>query len=145
MIPPDPTHKISLTELQIKEAELRIKLNEEKKAGRFSLTVATPLLIAVLGVIASVLNAQYQRQTEIDLDAKRYRSTLLLKALGSKDQNAAAKMLIFMVNTKLLEDADGAIRKAAETPKSLPILIDMSTWEKEKPSGKQSPSGPNEG
>ena len=77
---------------------MRIKLIEEKKASRFS----SPLLASVLGVITNVLTAQCQRQTKMDLDAKKYGSALLLKALGSEIQDAAAKMLILMVSTQLI-------------------------------------------
>lgn len=123
MNPADIEKETQLTELAIKKAELRAK---EKEASRLSLTTSIPLLIAIAGLIASAITALVQRATSIELENNKFRSSLLLKALEAKDTDNIAKTLLFMVETKILDDADSSIRKVASRPELLPTSLDTA-------------------
>ncbi|MBC8083964.1 MAG: hypothetical protein H7Z21_12195, partial [Hymenobacter sp.] len=117
-------NEIKRTELAIKRAELQLKESEQKKSGGFSITTSLPLLIAIIGLVASAVTAFIQRDTSLKLEESRFRSSLLLKALEAKDTDNISKMLLFMVNTKMLKDEDGSIRRIADKPEQLPILLE---------------------
>ncbi|SHI85376.1 N-acetylmuramoyl-L-alanine amidase [Hymenobacter daecheongensis DSM 21074] len=119
-------NEIKLTELAIKKAELKAKETELTKAHRFSITTSIPLLIALVGLAASAITAVVQKSTSIELERNRFRSSLLLKALDAQGTENISKTLLFMVDTKILEDKDGSIRRAANKPEELPTERDTT-------------------
>ena len=126
MPPDDIDHELKQLELALKRAELKAKEKETTPAPRFSLTTSIPLLIAFVGLAASAVTTLLQRATSIELEKSQFRSSLLLKALEAKDTENIAKALLFMVDTKILDDADGSIRRVASKPERLPTSLDTA-------------------
>jgi hypothetical protein len=119
-------NELKRTELALKKAELKAKEEEGAKTWRFSAAGSIPLIVGLLTLIGTAITAFLQRATNMELERSRYRSTLLLKALEAKDTDNISKMLLFMLDTHILDDPDGSIRKAANRPEKLPVAPEYS-------------------
>jgi hypothetical protein len=118
-------------ELRLKEAELDLKRNELKarlETERRGFWFSSPLLLAVstaiFGLIGTGVGAALQGYWNTQLERQKFESTLLQKALETSEKNQAAKNLLFLVNTGLIQQLDAnKIQEIAKDPDRLPLSI----------------------
>ncbi|NJR62704.1 MAG: hypothetical protein HC769_30270 [Cyanobacteria bacterium CRU_2_1] len=125
-------------ELALKEQEVKAKIELERRGVWFS----SPLLIGIASAIFGLLgtgigaalqgysNSQLERQkydSNFQLERQKFEFSLIQKALEIKDRNEAAKQLMFLVDSGVIQSLDSAkIRKIAEQPNQLPSALDIS-------------------
>lgn len=117
-------------ELILKEKELALKEQEAKAKIEFerrNLWFSSPLLIgavsAIFGLIGTGIGAGLQGYSNFQLERQKFESSLIQKSLEIKDRNEAAKSLLFLVDSGIIQSLDSArIRKIAENPEQLPML-----------------------
>ncbi|MBW4655969.1 MAG: hypothetical protein KME20_23445 [Kaiparowitsia implicata GSE-PSE-MK54-09C] len=94
------------------------KNTESKKAS---------LLIGVLtiisGLIGTGIGVSLQGYWSSQLERQKFEFALIQKALETSDNQEAAKQLLFLVDSGVLQSLDSSkIRRLAENPEQLPIL-----------------------
>jgi hypothetical protein len=118
-------------------------LSKSKNSARVSILHTSPLLVAVIGGLITLLggvitvawqaNAQLElerqkAEAEIQLERQKFEFSLIQKALNNPSREEAAKELIFLVDTGIIKSLDASrIRERAENPESLPYGQDMSS------------------
>lgn len=124
-------------ELVLREQESKAKIELERRGIWFTSPLLIGLASAIFGLIGTGVGAalqgysnfQLERQkfdTNFQLERQKFEFTLIQKALDIKDRNEAAKQLIFLVDSGVIQSLDGGrIRKLAENPSQLPISLDI--------------------
>ncbi|MEM6737485.1 MAG: peptidoglycan-binding domain-containing protein [Bacteroidota bacterium] len=108
------------------ELDLEIlKLYLEKKSQRrlfFGSPVFTLVASAIFGLIGTGLGAWLQGRANLELEQKKFESSLIINMLDTKTQADAALNLQFLVKAGLIRDKEGLISQLSSKPKSLPII-----------------------
>jgi hypothetical protein len=121
-LPETGTVDHALEELELKREELALKREEfntrleyQKHEKRMSLS---PLLVAAIAAIAgisgSVVGSMTQYISEarkFELEARKAQSEMVFEAIRTGDPDKAAENLQFLLETGLLVDPNGTIRK----------------------------------
>ncbi|MBD1876489.1 hypothetical protein H6F75_23660 [Nodosilinea sp. FACHB-131] len=118
-------------------------LSKSNNSARVSILHNSPLLVAVFGgwitllggvfTVALQANAQLELERQkaeagIQLERQKIEFSLIQKALSNPSREEAAKELIFLVDTGIIQSLDASrIRERAENPESLPYGQDMSS------------------
>lgn len=113
-------------ELALKEQEAKAKIEFEKRNLWFSSPLLIGALSATFGLIGTGIGAGLQGYSNFQLERQKFESSLIQKSLEIKDRNEAAKSLLFLVDSGIIQSLDGArIRKIAENPEQLPMLSQL--------------------
>ncbi len=113
-------------ELALKEQEAKAKIEFEKRNLWFSSPLLIGALSAIFGLIGTGIGAGLQGYSNFQLERQKFESSLIQKSLEIKDRNEAAKSLLFLVDSGIIQSLDGArIRKIAENPEQLPMLSQL--------------------
>src|SRR5262245_485095 len=98
------------------------KIDERpRNAGHTSLWFASPLLLAMVGLVGTGVGAVLQGFWNTKLEREKFEFSLIQKALETEDKDAAGRNLKFLVEAGLLSQFDGnKIEKLASTPDKLP-------------------------
>lgn len=108
-------------ELALKEYELKKIRKAESRKSAWS----SPLLLAVVGLVASVIvsivqNASQSSATR-NLEQRKFESSLIQKALETDDQSLAARRLRRLLDLQLIEDKQGIILGWLKNPETIPL------------------------
>ncbi len=87
----------------------------------FSVPIITTIIAALLTFLSSIITSYLNNSAELRLETRRYESSLVLEAIKSGSSENASEMLLFMVETGLLEDRGGNITEIA-TKREVPIF-----------------------
>jgi hypothetical protein len=113
-------------ELALKEQEAKAKIELEKRGIWFTSPLLIGLASAIFGLIGTGVGAVLQGYSNFQLERQKFEFALIQKALDIKDRNEAAKQLIFLVDSGVIQSLDGEkIRRIAEQPDRLPISLDV--------------------
>jgi hypothetical protein len=125
-------------EIALKEQEVREKINLEKRGLWFSSPLLIGVFSAVFGLLGTGIGAALQGYSNFhlerqkfdlnfQLERQKFEFSLIQKALEIKDRNEAAKQLLFLVNSGVIQSLDSEkIRKIAERPEDLPIANNIT-------------------
>ena len=78
------------------------------------------LLVAVLGLIVTVIGGLWQTRTNSRLEKDRFKAELISKALDVPDSIQKANNLRFLIRAGLIADENGSLMQLASRPSSLP-------------------------
>jgi len=114
--------KLRRDELTLELGELEIKRAEAAKSKWSS-----PLLLGILGLIATILASVVQNSWQTfanrKLEQSKFESTLMQKALETDDQLVAARRLKRLLDLHLISDQDGTIAGWVSDPASIPVDV----------------------
>ncbi|MBE9006412.1 hypothetical protein IQ259_15410 [Fortiea sp. LEGE XX443] len=125
-------------ELALKEQETKAKIELEKRGVWFSSPLLIGLASALFGLIGTGVGAVLQGYSNFNLERQKFESTfqlerqkleftLIQKALEVRDRKEAAKQLLFLVDSGIIQSLDSEkIRKLAAKPDQLPKFSDFS-------------------
>jgi len=107
-------------DLALRREELQMKQRDASKA-----LWSSPLLLAVIGLIATVLasivqNFLQSRATR-DLERQRFETTLIQKAVETDNPEVAADRLRFLLDLGLIHDESGKIATYVKNPATIPL------------------------
>ena len=119
-------------EATLKEIETKYRLSLEKRNVWFT----SPLLIAVFsalfGILGTAVGSILQGYWNFELERQKFEFSLIQKSLETEDdrlignhgdRQEAAKRLIFLVDSGIIESLDSdSIKKSAENPEQLPTF-----------------------
>jgi hypothetical protein len=92
--------------------------------GGAGLWFASPLLLAVVGLLGTGVGAVLQGFWNTKLEREKFEFSLIQKALDTADKNEAGRNLKFLVEAGLLTQFDGKkIDALASTPDKLPSFL----------------------
>jgi hypothetical protein len=98
----------------------------QKRSSVFSSPLVLGLFSAIFGLLGTGIGAALQGYSTLQLERQKFESSLIQKALDTKDKSEAAKSLLFLVDSGIIQSLDAArIRKIAENPEQLPILAEL--------------------
>lgn len=113
-------------EIAFKEQETKAKIELDKRGVWFSSPLLIGLFSAVFGILGTGIGAALQGYSNLQLERQKFESSLIQKALEIKDRKEAAKTLLFLVNSGVIQSLDKAkIRKIAENSEQLPALTQL--------------------
>ena len=85
-------------------------------------TINPTVLIALIGVVGTVLVGILQAINSTALEREKFRSTLLTKTVEFQSRQEAVKYLQFLRDTRLVEGIDVPIESYVESPDKLPSV-----------------------
>jgi hypothetical protein len=106
--------QIKKKEAELKQKELDLLKNEPKQSFLKYTPTQTTIIVAILGILGSVLLATLQEYSNQKLEKAKFESELVLKVGTSDSLEQNKRNLKFLLNTGLLTDLDGKIRKGVE-------------------------------
>jgi hypothetical protein len=130
-------------ELALKEQETKAKIELEKRGVWFSSPVLIGVASAIFGLIGTGIGAAFQGYSNFNLERQKFESNfqlerqkfefaLIQKALESSDRKEAAKQLLFLVDSGVIQSLDSEkIRKSAANPEQLPTFPPLPAVEEE--------------
>jgi hypothetical protein len=108
-------------ELLLKQRELDDKSHAEKRGLWFTSPVLIAVVAGVLSLIGAGIGSAIQNFWSIEAEQKKFEFSLIQKALDTPNKKEAAIRLLFLVETGVLTILDDErIRRAANTPNTLP-------------------------
>lgn len=114
--------RIKEAELALKQAELKAKLEEKPQRISASSPLAITVITGMLGLIGAGAANFVQSRSNLALEREKFESSLILKAIETGNPEAASKNLLFLVDTKLINDPSGSIAKLRTNPQNAPVL-----------------------
>ncbi|MDJ0707242.1 MAG: hypothetical protein QNJ46_28540 [Leptolyngbyaceae cyanobacterium MO_188.B28] len=130
-------------ELALKEQETKARIELEKRGIWFSSPVLIGVASAIFGLIGTGVGAALQGYSNFNLERQKFESNfqlerqkfefaLIQKTLESSDRKEAAKQLLFLVDSGLIQSLDSEkIRKSAANPDQLPTFLPLPAVEEE--------------
>jgi hypothetical protein len=124
--PPDDDHRkreLDLREREVaaREREIAAKEAEINKSPWLN-PLVIGLFVAALGFMGNAVVALLNNQTTQRVERFRARSNLVIGAINT-DQQKACNNLLFLVNLKLLDDTDSAVKQVCQNqPQQAPSL-----------------------
>lgn len=113
-------------EIALREQEAQAKIELDKRGIWFSSPLLIGIFSAIFGLLGTGIGAALQGYSSLQLERQKFESSLMQKALEIKDRNEAAKTLLFLVDSGVIQSLDGErIRKIAENPEQLPSLTQL--------------------
>jgi hypothetical protein len=113
-------------EIALKEQETKAKIELDKRGVWFSSPLLIGVFSAIFGLLGTGIGAALQGYSNLQLERQKFESSLIQKALEIKDRNEAAKTLLFLVDSGVIQSLDGIrIRRIAENPEQLPALTQL--------------------
>lgn len=124
-------------DIKLRTAELEVKRKETSKA-----VWSSPLLIAVIGLVATLLasivqnilqgNAsreleRTQSEATRELEQRRFESSLIQKAVDTDDPDKAAQRLQLLLSLGFITDKDGKIASYVSHPETIPLQPEADT------------------
>ncbi|MFL5051953.1 MAG: hypothetical protein ACJ8D4_17755 [Xanthobacteraceae bacterium] len=107
-------------DVRLKREELELKRSDLNRS-----TWSSPLLLAIIGVFASILvnTAQnfFQSRANINLERQRFESAAIQKAVETANKQDAADRLKFLLDLGLITDRTGKIASYVKDPETIPI------------------------
>jgi len=101
---------IQLEELELKRKELELKIQEQKSKRIF-----TPLIVSIVGglitIITGLVLKYFDSQTTLELEDKKFQSSLLLKATDAKTYDEFSDMLVAFQENGLLSLDSAKMRR----------------------------------
>jgi hypothetical protein len=98
--------------------------NSGSSRGGAGLLFASPLLLALVGLLGTGVGAVLQGYWNTKLEREKFEFSLIQKALDTADKNEAGRNLKFLVEAGLLSQFDGRkIETLASTPDKLPSFL----------------------
>jgi WD40 repeat protein len=109
------------------ETELDTNTKSESGNGKlYPKTSVLAILSAVSVLLAGGIGAALQGFSNTRLERQKFESQLIQKALETKDKNEAAKNLLFLVDSGVIQSLDGhRIKEIANSPEQLPIYSEL--------------------
>src|SRR5215469_16530067 len=94
---------------------------DEQRSVTSSLWFASPLLLAIVGLVGTGVGAVLQGFWNTKLEREKFEFSLIEKALATADKNEAAQNLKFLVDAGLINEFNsGKIASLVSNPKALP-------------------------
>jgi hypothetical protein len=91
---------------------------------RSSMWCASPIALAVIGLIGTGVGAVLQGFWNTRLEREKFEFSLIQKALDTANKDDAAQNLKFLVDVGLIKEFDAAkISSIASNPKALPVFL----------------------
>jgi hypothetical protein len=106
-------------QLQNELDEIKLKLSDEKQTKK---SILNPVNVIVIAALIGLIGNGIVKLLDWRLEKQKFQSSLVLKSLERGDTTNIHKMLMFLINTKLLEDKDSSIRKTAMNSEDIPII-----------------------
>jgi hypothetical protein len=107
-------------DFKIKREDLELKRRDLSRSS-----LSSPLFLAILGILASIIAALVQNflqsRANRNLERQRFESGLIQKAVETSDQQAAADRLKFLLRLGLIADTTGRIAEYVENPGTIPV------------------------
>lgn len=111
-------------EIALKEQETKAKIELDRRGIWFTSPLLVGIFSALFGLLGTGIGAALQGHSSLQLERQKFESSLIQKALENKDRNEAAKALLFLVDSGVIQNLDGEkIRKIAENPEQIPRFI----------------------
>lgn len=79
-----------------------------------SIAIITTVLAALLALLANIVTSYLNTRSSLELEQRKFESSLVLKAVETGDRQEAGDMLQFLVKTGFLKDEGGRIAGLAE-------------------------------
>ncbi len=134
----DNKNDVALSQLDPDQAKLdleRRRLEEDLKLRREELEIrrkevartvwSSPLLLAVIGVLATIIvslvQSYFQNEANRKLERQRFESALIQKAVETDSPEEAAKRLKFLANLGFITDESGKIANYVKEPETIPL------------------------
>jgi len=105
-------------ELERLRSQVDMAYNPTSDTNRY--VVNSTILVALIGVIGTVLAGILQASNSTSLEREKLRSTLLTKTIELPTREESVKYLLFLRDTKLVEGIDAPIETYTEIPGKLP-------------------------
>jgi hypothetical protein len=110
-------------EIALKEQEIKAKIVLDNRNIWFSSPLLLGMASAVFGLIGTGVGAGLQGYSNFQLERQKFEFELIRQALNNDDRNEAAKQLLFLVDSGVIESLDSTkLRRLAATPDRLPRL-----------------------
>lgn len=116
----------------MREQDTQRRVNLEKRG----MLLSSPLLVAVasalFGLIGTGFGATLQGKANFQLERQKFEFSIIRQALEIKDRKEAAKQLLFLVNSGVIQSLDSEkLRKLANEPDKLPVFPELRLSEEE--------------
>jgi len=116
--------KIELERVRLELERLRAQAHPESKSPSSTrrASINPTVLVALIGVVGTVLAGILQAFNSTSLERARLRSTLITKAIELPSREESVKYLQFLRDTKLVEGIDAPIERYVERPDKVPSV-----------------------
>ncbi|MGK7896562.1 MAG: hypothetical protein AB4372_23815 [Xenococcus sp. (in: cyanobacteria)] len=109
-------------EIALKEHEEKVKVELDQRALWFSSPLLIGVVSAIFGLLGTLFGAALQGYSNLQLERQKFEFSLIQKALDTDNQDEAARNLMFLVNSGVIQSLDGErIRNIAENPEQIPF------------------------
>jgi N-acetylmuramoyl-L-alanine amidase len=109
-------------EISLQEIEKKLKEKEFKRKTILQPTSVT-ILVALLGLIGAAISNFLQRNSQLEIEEKKFQYSVYQKALEAKDNITAAKILDFYIKAGLLPGENGKYSRLLEEGKNDEVPI----------------------
>lgn len=116
--------KLELERARLEHERLPAELDTQIRPvpDREHYAINPTVLVALIGVLGTVLAGIFQAYNSTALEREKFRSTLLTKVAEYQSREEAVKYLQFLRDTKLVQDIDAPIERYEESPDELPTV-----------------------
>jgi hypothetical protein len=104
-------------EIRLQELDKDLKQKELKKRTIFEPTAVT-ILVALIGLSGAAITNFWQRNSQLEIEEKKFQYSVYEKALEARDNLTAARVLDFYIKAGLLPGAEGKFTKLIEQGKA---------------------------
>src|ERR1044072_1218743 len=109
-------------EISLQEIDKRLKEKELKRKTILQPTFVT-VLVAIIGLIGAGITGYLQRKYQLEIEEKKFQYSVYQKALESRDNVTAAKILDFYIKAGLIPGEEGKYTKLLKEgrPEEVPV------------------------
>ena len=119
-------------ELALKEKEIEAKIKLDKQGLWFTSPLFIGVITAISGLIGTGIGAILQGNATVNLERLKFEYALIQKALELPTQAAAAKQLLFLIDSGVIKSLDGAkLKTIAKNPSQLPVFVPNTATSRE--------------
>ena len=113
-----------ITSRLLRKLGARPMVESDESRGHAGLWFASPLLLALVGLVGTGVGAVLQGFWNTRLEREKFEFSLIQKALDTADKNEAGRNLKFLVDAGLISQFDAKkIEALASTPDKLPSFL----------------------
>lgn len=112
--------ELERTRLELERLRLQVDTANSSPSDSKRYVFNPTILVALIGVVGTVLAGILQAFNSTSLEREKLRSTLLTKAIELPSREESIKYLLFLRDTKLVDGIDAPIETYTESPGKLP-------------------------
>jgi len=114
---------VRLAALDVERAKLANARAEQRGTSYILRTIAPTVIAAILGLTGTAYVAYQQGKTNMELENRKFETSLILKAVETGDRADAQRNLLFLLDVGLIGDRDNRMRsRLARGVAEAPVL-----------------------